>query len=403
MLAQRNAARGRRASSEVPMRRWIFFLVFLLVIALPSRAQIGKQPMVHAGTPEDKALREIDETTDAAKKLELLEKFLADYAQSDVALQAYDRLIVHYVSVKDYDRAFAYGEKALAADADNFTIGFRLLTAAEEKGDVARAFGYGERLAGMLERYRASSPPEGISAGDWQSRKDGTLESLTDRIAYIEYALYRMGVQVADPGAKAALLERYVNAFPNAQFTTMAQVIAADAYQQARNPAKMVEFAQKVLARQPENFWMMVVLADYFSVPDAGQLDKAAEFARKALELIGPAAKPGSLTDEHWAQQKGLQEGLAHSALGQVLVHKTRDAQAMDELKAAAPLLKPYAFYYGRNQYFLGFVLARMKRIPEARTVLTEAVTIDSPYRRLAQETLNRVGGAPAKAPRKRP
>jgi tetratricopeptide (TPR) repeat protein len=385
------------------MRRCIFLLIVLLGIALPVRAQIGKVPMVYAGTPEDKALREIDEATDTAKKLELLEKFLAEHENSDMALLAYERFITHYIGVKDYDRAFAYGEKALATDADNFSIGFRLLTAAEEKGDTPRAFEYGERLAGMLARFRASSPPEGTPADEWRSRKEGTLESLTERIAYIEYALYRLGVQVADPGTKAALLERYVNAFPNARFTTMAQVIAADAYQQARNPAKMVAFAQSVLERQPENFWMMVVLADYFSTPANNQLDKAEEYARKALPLIGPAEKPDTFTDEQWAQQKALQEGLAHSALGQVMVHKTRDAQAVDELKAAGPLLKPYAFYYGRNQYFLGFALSRLKRVAEARTVLAEAASIDSPYRSLAQERLSQLGGAPARPAKKRP
>jgi tetratricopeptide (TPR) repeat protein len=402
MLGPRYAARAPRAIPEAPMRRCIFLLVLFVVAALPALAQIGKTPFVRAGTPEDKALREIDETSDAAKKLALLEKFLGEHAQDDLALLAYERLIAHYVAAKDYDRAFDYGEKALAADSENFSIAFQLLRAAEEKQDTARIFGYGERLAGMLGRYRTAPPPEGMSVEDWKSRQAMTLESLQERIAYIEYALYRLGVSAADPATKAALLERYVNAFPDAQFATMAQVIAADAYQQARNPAKMVEFAQKVLARQPENFWMMVVLADYFAAPDAGQLDKAEEYARKALPFIAAAGKPASLTDEQWAQQKGLQEGLAYSALGQVLVHRTRDAQAVDALKAAAPLLKPYAFYFGRNQYLLGFALSRLKRTAEARTVLTEAASVDSPYRSHAQDALSKLP-PPAKAPRKRP
>ena len=94
------------------MCRWFFLLIFLLGAALPAQAQIGKQAFVRAGTPEDKALREIDETADPARKVELLEKFLAEYGQTDLALLAYERLVSHYASVKDYDRAFDYGEKA---------------------------------------------------------------------------------------------------------------------------------------------------------------------------------------------------------------------------------------------------------------------------------------------------
>ena len=75
----------------------------------------------------------------------------------------------------------------------------------------------------------------------------------------------------------------------------------------------------------------------------------------------------------------------------------------MDALKTASPLLKPYDYYYGRNLYFLGYVLARSKRVAEARPVLTEAASVNSPYKALAQETLGKIGSAaPGKAPAKK-
>ncbi|MGB8524419.1 MAG: hypothetical protein WCD43_15755, partial [Candidatus Acidiferrales bacterium] len=58
-----------------------------------------------------------------------------------------------------------------------------------------------------------------------------------------------------------------------------------------------------------------------------------------------------------------------------------------------SPLLKSNTVLYARNLYRLGFTLAKMQRIPEARTVLTEAVSINSPYKAKAQETLNKIGG----------
>jgi tetratricopeptide (TPR) repeat protein len=84
--------------------------------------------------------------------------------------------------------------------------------------------------------------------------------------------------------------------------------------------------------------------------------------------------------------------------LGQVYVNNDDNAKAIESFKQASPLLKSDAFSYGRNLYRWGFTLAKMKRIPEARKVLTEAVSINSPYKAKAQETLNKIGGA---APRK--
>ena len=359
---------------EVSMRRAFFFVVFLFVLAWPARAQIGKQPMVRAGSPEDRALREIDAATDPATKLELLDKFLADYGQGEMALLAYERYVAHFVSVKDYDKVFAYSEKALTIDPDNFSFAYTLVTAAAEKGDAAKTFDYGERVAGILERYRAAPPPEGTDAATWEERKNSTLAGLADRIDYVHRLLLGLVNQAADLGTKLLLVDRYLKAFPASPYLNNAQVMMAA---------------------------LWILQADSWS-ERGEQLDKAQEYATKAIDLLNRAQKPQQLTDEQWTQQKSLQLGLAYSALGQVHVNKNRNSQAIEAFRTASPLLKADPANYGRNLYRLGFTLAKMKRIPEARTVLTEAVAVNSPYRALAQDTLNKIGGPVAKAPAKK-
>jgi tetratricopeptide (TPR) repeat protein len=141
---------------------------------------------------------------------------------------------------------------------------------------------------------------------------------------------------------------------------------------------------------------MLLMLADYWS--DSGQqLDKAATNAQKALDVLQQAKKPDTITDEQWQQQVSLEKGLAYSSLGEVYVVKGRNAPAVDAFKKANPLLQSNAFYYGRNLYRLGFTLAKMQRIPEARSVLTEAVSVNSPYKSRAQETLDKIGGPAAR------
>ncbi len=108
------------------------------------------------------------------------------------------------------------------------------------------------------------------------------------------------------------------------------------------------------------------------------------------------------MADEQWAQQKGLQKGLALSSLGQVNIEKKDNAQAVENLKAAAPLLKPDDGSYAQNQYRLGFALLNLKRTAEAKEALTQAASVNSPFRAKAQEKLKTIAG-PAAVRKKAP
>jgi tetratricopeptide (TPR) repeat protein len=162
----------------------------------------------------------------------------------------------------------------------------------------------------------------------------------------------------------------------------------------------MLEVAQKNLEADPNDISMLVLLADYWS--DSGQqLDKAAANAQKALDLVAKAQKPENVTDEQWQRQISIQKGLAYTSLGEVYVVKTQNPQAVEAFKQASPLLKSDTFSYARNLYRLGFTLAKMQRIPEARVVLAEVVSLNTPYKARAQETLDKIGGGTKKPARK--
>jgi hypothetical protein len=74
-----------------------------------------------------------------------------------------------------------------------------------------------------------------------------------------------------------------------------------------------------------------------------------------------------------------------------VYVNKGKNPQAVDAFKKASPLLKTDTVSYGRNLYRLGFTLAKMRRLPEAKVVLNQAVAVDSPYKGLAKQTLDTI------------
>jgi tetratricopeptide (TPR) repeat protein len=363
-------------------------LLFLLVFLAPaSRAQLGKNIPIPAGSEEDKQLKAINEASDPAQKLLLLSAFAQSHAEGDFAIVADEQFVNYYIAEKQYDKAYEYGDKLFVLDPDNFNNAENMVRAANEKGDVDRLFTYAEKAAGALQRYKAAPAPEGISADAWQQQKTQKLDSIKEDRAYIEGSLLNAAYRVNDPSKRAGLLQRFATLFPDSPTAEQALGMSAFSYQAAQNRPKMLEVANGLLVKNPDNIGMLVLLADDYSEKNE-QLDKAEADAKKAIALCDTAKKPEGVTDADWQNQLTLQKGLALSALGQVGIEKKDNLGAVKNLTAAAPLLKANANPYARNQYRLGFAYLNLKKIPEARQALTDAVSVDSPYKALAQTKL---------------
>jgi len=379
------------------MNRALILFAIALVLAAPAAAQIGKNVVVAAGSDEDKALAPIYAAPDGPDKIALIDKFMASYGKGDFELLGDQLYLQTYLAQKNYAKVFEYGDKVLALDPDNLSAAVDMARAADETGDTQRLYSTGEKVSQIITRYKAKPGPDNVSPEQWTYTKDAALKNAQGDISYVEYAMTQAAYKTTDPAARAALFERYIVIFPDSSYAANNRDQIALSYQQAQNTAKMTESADAALTADPNDATMLLLLADYWS--ESGQpqqLDKAAADAQKALDVLKDAKKPENTTDEQWQQQVSLEKGIAYSSLGEVYVVKGRNAAAVDAFKQANLLLKSNAFYYGRNLYRLGFTLAKMQRIPEARTVLTEAVSVNSPYKSRAQETLNKIGGAAA-------
>ncbi len=379
--------------------KWLSGALFLLGCSAGPLfgQQIGKFVPIQAGSDVDHALTEINAATDAAQKLALIEKFAAGPgSEGDYPLVADGLFVDYYIGQKNYNKVFEYGDKLFTLDPDSFQNALNMIRAASEKGDVDRLISYGEKAQGILKRYKDAPAPNGTVASDSERQKAQTLENNKDGIAYIQQAVFSGAYQAKDPAKRAGLLTRFAQIFPDSPYANQALGVAATAYQQAQNAPKMLEVANGLLAKDPNNLGMLLLCSDYYG-EKGEQLDKAEAYAKKAVAVLQTAEKPEGLTDEQWAQQKALQKGLALSSLGQVNIQKKDNAQAAENLKAAAPLLKPDDGSYARNQYRLGFALLNLKRNAEAKEAFTQAASVNSPYRALAQEKLRASGAAPAR------
>ncbi len=166
-----------------------------------------------------------------------------------------------------------------------------------------------------------------------------TLENNKDGIAYIQQAVFSGAYQAKDPAKRAGLLTRFAQIFPDSPYANQALGVAATAYQQAQNAPKMLEVANGLLAKDPNNLGMLLLCSDYYG-EKGEQLDKAEAYAKKAVAVLQTAEKPEGVTDEQWTQQKALQKGLALSSLGQVNIQKKDNAQAAENLALAQEKLR---------------------------------------------------------------
>ena len=372
--------------------RFTLAVIATFLATTSARAQLGKTVSVNAGTPEDKALSEIYATPDGPEKIALLDKFMADYGKGDLELLADQLYASSYVSQKNYAKAYEYGEKALKLDPDNLSTAVTLVHAAEEGGDIAKLFDAAERANGIVTRYKNSPPPAGTSKEAWEQQKQGVLKGAQDDINYVQNATFNAAYKLTDPKSRATYMDRFAKNFPDSPYALNAREQVAFSEEQAQNIPKMMEAAQAVLAADPKNVDMLVLLSDYWSEKGL-QLDKAGDYAQRAIDVLSKATKPEGADDARWQQQVSVQKGLAYSALGQVYVNQSFNPQAVNAFREAGPLLKSNPVSYARNQYRLGFTLAKMQKIPEAKAALTEAASIDSPYRALAQQTLAKISG----------
>ena len=370
-------------------------LVAMLFSAAIGAQRIGKYVPITAGSDADHAMDEIKAATDPAQKLALIDKFAATFGQGNMAIVADELYVNYYLAQKNYAKTYEYGDKLFAADPDNLANAVNLVRAASEGDDTAKLMAYGEASSGILKRFAGSAAPAGMTEDRWKEEKQNVLQASADSIQYIEQAVYAGVYKTKDPTKRAEQLAHFAELFPDSPYAIPALGVAATSYQAAQNAPKMLEVANGLLTKDPNNLGMLLLLSDYYA-EKGEQLEKAEAYAKKASSLADSEKKPDGVSDDDWKQQTTLQKGLALSTLGQVGLQKKDNAAAVTSLVAAAPLLKSNDTSYARNQYRLGFAYLNLKKLPEAKQAFTDAASVNTPYK---QPALDKLKGLPAKAP----
>ncbi len=122
-----------------------------------------------------------------------------------------------------------------------------------------------------------------------------------------EYNAYQSATGQADPAARAAALETFLQTYPSSTVKKPVLESLVTAYQQANNPQKAIDAADRLLAIDPNNLRGLVTeagLKRYLAIsknpPDQALLDQAAAAAQKGLQ----ATKPADISAAEFAKEQ---------------------------------------------------------------------------------------------------
>lgn len=359
---------------------------------------LGSRVSVQAGTPADAALAAL-EFVQGPQRIEMLKKLVSEFAASPLALMGYDMLQQAYLGEEQYDESLAAGDEVLKRDPKNFTARVRQAHARLGKGDAEAALKVAGEARALLDAVGTVVPPMGADPAAWQRQKEELVETARNEWNGLAYSAYVALSQVAEPARKPALLEQYVELFPESAYRPAALALLALAAQQMGDAEGMMRYANLGLEANPDSPMLLILVADVLS--ERGQaLARARELATHLLELLKSSpdkVRPEGLSDEQWAAQSQVWQGLAHSILGQIFLHEKDTGAAIREFRAATSLLKDQPPLYARNLYRLGFTLASIggrENLQEAQRLLAEVVQSQTPYASPARGVLAKVEAA---------
>jgi len=356
-------------------------LLALLVAggALAQRHKVN----INTETPEGQALQQIGQESDEAKKLAAYEKFTQDYPKSENLAWVYGEMQPLYVKANQPDKAVEAGEKIMALDPEDLDTALATLKASEAKKDPDLVKKWSATTAALAQKSIASPQPKDEDAvEDWKKHVDYAKQVNT----YSEYAVDAMALQTTDPRKKVDLIESLFDRDPQSQYMPQLIPAAVQALQQMNDPERSTAFAEKILAKDPNNDEMLLVAANGYS-QKGKEPDKVIAYSNKLVEVLGQKAKPEGVAEADWTKRNNVIMCLAHYWPGKVYYSQKKYGPAGKELQTALslsdanPALKPELLF------MLGDSAYRQENIVEALKYFQQCAAIKSGLQ--AQATKN--------------
>jgi tetratricopeptide (TPR) repeat protein len=368
----------------------VFFLS--LVFPLSAHTQIDHLTFA-AGTDEDKALEAITREQDAQKKLAMYQDFVQKFSANPAAV-AYGnwQIAQTYQATGDVQKALDYGDKALAGAPHNLDILVLQASLAQQAKNNSKLMDYAAKGGEVCHSIARQPKPAGMSDADFAEQVKDETTAAQGSCDFLETSGFNAIQTESDPKMRMTEIEQFTAAFPDSKYGDPVSSYALDALSQLKDNTRLLAYAEKTLAANPNSLTALLLLANAYSEDTKpGSAAKAIMYAQKAIELAKPDAPDAD-------KSRKLAAGAAHSTIGWAYLKQSKTTSAIPDLKTAVGLLKGQDDQqYARALYGLGFAYAKLNSLTEAREVLTEAVKIPGPLQAMSQDLLTKVNVARAK------
>jgi len=378
------------------MSRWIgsfLLLVFIsFLVLIPQAAAQADHIVLAAGTDEDHALQAISSEQDATKKMTMYEDFVQKFSANPQAVAYGDwQLAQAYQASGELQKSLDYGDKALAASPHNLDILVSQSSTAQQAKNNLKLAEYSAKGGEVCQSIAKQQKPAGMSDDDFKNKIDTEKSSAQNNCEYLETSGYNAITAETDPKHRMTEIELFTPAYPDSKFGDAVSNYAMYTLGpgQLNDPARLVSFGEKILAKNPNSLPALLLLANYYS--ESNSSAKAITYAQKAVEVANADAPDAD-------KSRKLSAGAAHSTIGWADLKLDKMQAAIPELKTACTLVKGQdEQQYARALYGLGLAYGKLNKLTEAREVLTEAVKIPGPLQSMSQDLLTKVNAARAK------
>jgi tetratricopeptide (TPR) repeat protein len=255
------------------------------------------------------------------------------------------------------------------------------------------------KAADQIKAIASPPRPSNVSDADWQKALQEAATQASEWRDRMAGAFFQILPRVTDANKRIETLANFAKAYPEAAGKTAGQLNYqyAIAYTMAGQVEKADEAGEKSIAADPNNVEALNLVAYDYAISRQINQDKAADYAKKALQLAQSMKKPEGVSDDQFKKAQNNQFGMAHLTLGYVSFvrgSKThRVAPAIQEFKTAVDLLDGNPALQGQSLYFLGYAYEDLYPANHRGAIeaLTRASSIQSPWQGQARDLLAKV------------
>jgi len=272
----------------------------------------------------------------------------------------------------------------MALDAEDLETSLATLKAAEAKKDPDLVKKWSNTTGGIAQKVIASpQPKDEDEVEEWKKRVEFAKQVNT----YSEYALSAMVGQTTDPRKRIDLIEALYDRNPGSQYVGPLLPVAAQATEQTNDPDRAAAFAEKVLAKDPNNDAMLLVAANAYS-QKGKEPDKLIAHANKLAEVMNSKPKPDGVNDADWDNRKKVIMCLAHYWPGKAYYGQKKYGPADKELRAALPLVESNVALKPEVLFMLGDSNYRLENPVEALKYFQQCAALKSRYQTQAAKNV---------------